>query len=135
MEIKNTQGSTETSAKCKRINCAISFLILEPSLTFENVHNILAEVKDPEKWGNVDGVPDSLQIPDSKLEEMEQAYPDFSQRQSALIQFWFDRHPAPSWELVCLALYLAGEYEVLENVQNKYLKGIVQYYVCVHDHE
>jgi hypothetical protein len=90
------------------------FIPLEPSLTLENILSVLAQVKD---LGEV------LKIPDSKKEEMEQLYPDLSQRQSALIQFWLDGHPAPSWELVCLGLYLEKEYEALENVQNKYLKG------------
>ena len=54
---------------------------------------------------------------------MEQLYPDLAQRQSALIQYYLDGRPAPSWELVCYALYMREEYEVLENVQNKYFKG------------
>ena len=96
-------------------------LPLEPSLTATNLCSLLGDVKD---W-STDGLPWRLQIPDSKVEEMEQLYPDLSQRQSALIQFWLDKHPAPSWELICLALYREEEYEVLENVQTKYLKGII----------
>ena len=92
------------------------FILLEPSLTLENILNALAQVKN---------LGDVLKIPDSKVKEMEQLYPDLSQRQSALVQFWLDGHPAPSWELVCLGLYWEKEYEVLDNVQNKYLKGNV----------
>ena len=86
-----------------------------------NLCGVLAEVKD---WSD-DGLPCGLQIPDSKVVEMEQLYPDLFQRQSALIQLWLDSHPAPSWELVCITLYTEEEYEVLENVQNKYFKGTV----------
>ena len=86
-----------------------------------NLCGVLAEVKDWSDWG----LPFRLQIPDSKVAEMEQLYPHLSQRQSALIQLWLDSHPAPSWELVCGALYDEEEYEVLENVQNKYFKGTV----------
>ena len=93
------------------------FILLEPSLTLENILNALAHVKDLSRV---------LLIPDSEVEEMEQLYPDLSQRQSALIQNFLDGHPAPSWELMCYMLYVEGEYEVLENVQNKYLKGNVQ---------
>ena len=96
-------------------------LPLEPSLTATNLCSILADVKD---WPT-GGLPGCLQIPYSKVKEMEQLYPDLSQRQSALIQYFLDRHPAPSWELVCYALYWTVEYEVLENVQNKYFKGTV----------
>ena len=86
-----------------------------------NLCGVLAEVKDWSKRGLSQG----LEIPPSKVAEMEQLYPDLSQRQSALIQLWLDSHPAPSWELVCSALYGEEEYKVLENVQNKYFKGTV----------
>jgi hypothetical protein len=92
------------------------FILLEPSLTLENILNVL---------GPVDNLGNVLSIPKSKIEEVvpEQLYPDLSQRQSALVKYWLDGHPAPSWELICYGLYDAWEYEVLENVQNKYLKG------------
>ena len=102
--------------------CCMSLsLPLEPSLTATNLCSLLGDVKD---WSD-DGLPYYLQIPESKVNEMEQLYPDLSQRLSALIQFWLDRHPAPSWELACYALYMEQEYEVLENVQNKFFKGRV----------
>ena len=107
--------------------CMSLSLQLEPSLTLNNLCSVLAEVKD---WSDR-GLPCGLQIPGSKVKEMEQLYPDLSLRQSALIQLWLDSHPAPSWELVCSALYREGEYEVLENVQNKYFKG--SYYLCIHN--
>ena len=109
---------------------SLFLFLLEPSLTFENVLNILAEVKDPEKW-NYAKIPEVLQIPRSKVREMEQVYPDLSQRLSALAQFWMNSHPAPSWELICYALYMTEEYEVLESVQSKYLKGNV-HVLCMH---
>lgn len=79
----------------------------------------MAGVKD---WDTL-GLPWRLQIPDSTVNEMEQLYPDLTQRQKALIEFWLNSHPAPSWELVCIALYYKKEYKVLENVQNQYFKG------------
>ena len=106
---------------CSSVAC-LSFPI-ESSLTATNICSVLADVKD---WWGIWGLPYYLQIPSSKVKEMEQLYPDLSQRQSALIQLWLDQHPAPSWELVCWALYVMQEYEVLKNVQNNYLKGILQ---------
>ena len=97
-------------------------LPLEPSLTATNLCSLLADVKD---W-SIYGLPWRLQIPDSKVKEMEQLYPDdLPQRQSALINFWLEAHPAPSWELVCYGLYMTLEDYLLENVQNKYFKGTV----------
>ena len=101
-------------------------LPLEPSLTATNLCSLLADVKD---WRSTRGLPFFLRIPNSKVKEMEQLYPDLSQRQSALIRYFLDEHPAPSWELVCWALYMKEEYEVLENVQIKYFKGTVYTYI------
>ena len=112
---------------CSSVAC-LSFPI-ESSLTATNICSVLADVKD---WWGIWGLPYYLQIPSSKVKEMERLYPDISQRQSALIQFWLNTHPAPSWELVCSALYLEGEYEVLENIQSKYFKGIVDVYNIQH---
>ena len=96
-------------------------LPLEPSLTATNLCSLLADVKD---WRTA-GLPFYLQIPYSKVEEMEQLYPDLPQRQSDLINFWLDAHPAPSWELVCYGLYMTDADYLLVNVQNKYFKGTV----------
>ena len=95
-------------------------LPLESTLTLENLINVLADVKD---W-SADGLPWLLRIPRSKVNELEKTYPDLTQRQSAIIQLFLEKHPAPSWELICYGLYLEGEYEALEVVQNKYFKGI-----------
>lgn len=100
------------------------FLLLEPSLTIENVLHVLADINNPKMWGK-DALPAGLQVPESKVTDMERLCPDLSQRQSALIRLWLGGHPAPSWELVCFALYTKGEYEMLENVKSKYLKGNV----------
>ena len=95
-------------------------LPLESTLTLENLINVLADVKD---WGGL-GLPFYLDIPDSKVKELEKTYPDLTQRQSAIIQLFLEKHPAPRWEIICHGLYEEREYEALEVVQNKYFKGI-----------
>ena len=95
-------------------------LPLESTLTLENLINVLADVKD---WSDY-GLPQWLRIPVSTVEELEKTYPDLTQRQSAIIQLFLEKHPAPSWEIICSGLYGEGEYEALEVVQNKYFKGI-----------
>ena len=99
--------------------------LLEPTLTMENLINVLADVED---WSDK-GLPEDLSIPVSKVKELEKAYPDLTQRQSAIFQLFLDKHPAPSWEHVCLGLYMNDEYEILEVVQSKYFKG--SYFKCV----
>ena len=102
-------------------------LSLESTLTLENLINVLADVKN---W-NAYGLPMYLRIPKSKVIELEKTYPDLIQRQSVIIQLFLEKHPAPSWEIVCFGLYLEEEYEALEMVQNKYFKGIYSI-KCVH---
>ena len=111
--------------------CCVSLsLPLEPSLTATNLCSLLGSVKN---WGT-SSIPYYLQIPTSKVAEMKRLYHDLphGQLRSALIQLWLDTHPAPSWELVCYALYMLREHEVLENIQNKYFKGIVCVYNIQH---
>ena len=105
-------------------------LPLEPSLTVANLCSLLPLVNS-KKWGT-EGLPRYLQIPDSEVKEMERLFPDLSWRQSVFIQYFLDGHPAPSWEGVCNALYRIEEYEVLENVQNKYFKGTVCIYIYIY---
>ena len=106
--------------------CCVSLsLSLEPSLAATNLCSLLGSVKN---WGT-SNIPYYLQIPTSKVAEMKRLYRDLPQRQLALIQLWLDTHPAPSWELLCWALYCSGEYAVLKNIKNKYFKGIL-YVLC-----
>ena len=85
----------------------------------ENLCDVLVDVKD---W-TTDGLPLVLQIPDSKVEELERSHPDLAQRKAAIIREYIDNHPAPSWEWVCYALYAKEEYDILERVQSRYFKG------------
>ena len=76
-------------------------LPLESTLTLENLINVLADVKD---W-SANGLPYYLDIPKSKVKELEKTYPDLTQRQSAIIQLFLEKHPAPSWAIICNGLY------------------------------
>ena len=69
------------------------------------------------------GLPLHLGISDSKLNKLKKTYPDHTQCQSAIIELFLNKHPAPNWELVCCGLYQMQEYEILEVVQSKYFKG------------
>ena len=91
----------------------------ELSLTHDNLAEVQSKVKD---WDIV-GLPMQLGIQSELTKELEEKYPDPTQRTEALIKVFLDDSPAPSWELVCQALYTIGEYDVLEFVQNKYHKG------------
>ena len=64
-----------------------------------------------------------LGIQNAMTKELEDSYPDPIQRTETFIKMFLEEYPAPSWEVVCRALYINEEYDVLEMVQNKYYKG------------
>ena len=93
----------------------------EPSLTLDN----LTSVFDGVEYMDGDllvGVADWLHIPDSKQRELKQQY-DGRQRKRVYITYYITQHPAPSWRIVALALWQAGELGALEVVHKLYLKG------------
>ena len=110
---------------CSTSDCDPSlYIIIEPSLTVENLC-VLVDVKD---W-STNGLPWRLDIPDSKVNELERSHPHLAQRKPAIIREFIDNHPAPSWEWICHALYWQEEYNILERVQSRYFKGTCQIFV------
>ena len=91
----------------------------EPSLTLDNLTSVFDGVKDMD---GIDGVADWLQISDSKRDELQQQYGG-RERTRAYTAYYITQHPAPSWRIVALALWEAGEHGALEVVQKLYLKG------------
>ena len=91
----------------------------ESSLTNDNLTEVQSKVND---WDIV-GLPMQLGIQNELTKELEEKYPDPTQRTKEFIKMFLEEYPAPSWELVCRALYIKEEYEVLEFVQNKYYQG------------
>ena len=78
----------------------------------ENLINILIDMKD---W-NKEKLLFRLDIPHSKVNELENSFPD-------VIQLFLEKHPAACWMTVCYGLYEVAEYEILEVAQSKYYKG------------
>ena len=96
-------------------------LIIDPSLTMDNLMSVLKDVKN---WSSeIHGLPWCLDIPPSKRIELENMYPDLSQRKPAILQYWLDTFPYPCWERICYALYWQKEYEVLQRVQENFFVG------------
>ena len=101
--------------------CSTFFSQLDSSLTVENVVNALKDVED---WSST-GLPWHIDIPKSKIEEVENMYPDdLELRKKAFIQYWLKEFPYPCWERICYALFWLEEYDVLQRVQEKYFIGI-----------
>ena len=92
----------------------------EPSLTLDNLTSVLDGVEDMD--GDFSGAVLFLQIPDSKQDELQQQY-DGRELMRAHTAYYIAHHPAPSWRIVALSLWEAGEHGALEVVQKLYLKG------------
>jgi hypothetical protein len=88
----------------------------EPSLTLDALSSVLDGIQD------LDAVRQWLQIPGSKRRELEQQY-DRRQLPRAYSTVFLTEVPSPSWSIVALALWEAGEHGALEVVQKLYLKG------------
>ena len=109
----------------------MSFPLLEPSLTLSNVSNVFQHV-DNYLW-RYGGLAKGLTIPDSKKEEIENGYSSLSERKTALLRYFVEDHPCPSWRLVANAAYMANEYRSLEIIRTTYLQGKCMY-ACTHTH-
>ena len=109
----------------------MSFPLLEPSLTLSNVSNVFQHVDDY-RW-RYGGLAKGLTIPDSKKEEIENGYSSLSERKTALLRYFIEDHPCPSWRLVANAAYMETEYRSLEIIRTTYLQGKCTY-ACTHTH-
>lgn len=98
----------------------------DPTLTLTKLTQLLRGVY----WG---GLRRGLHIPDSKYKAIRDQYPDDTDHQGeAILKWYLDHHPAPSWRQVAVALYNWGEHEVLQSVRDQvpFLKGRSQA-VCI----
>jgi len=99
----------------------------EATLTIANLSSALEEV---EEW---DDLAYSLGISDQLQREIEKKYSNDTQYKQAMLEEWWNHHPAPSWRLVADALYtnaIGGEWgryhKVLQMVEEKYLEDVIQ---------
>jgi hypothetical protein len=86
-------------------------------MTLDNLSSILDGVE------NIDIVGHYLQIPRSKLVELQSRQYDTRQIHTAWSSYFISHHPTPSWRIVALALWGAGELRALKVVQKLYLEG------------
>ena len=90
----------------------------DPTLTVENVREVMAEVGDWEKVGDwLLG----LGVPDSKLQEISQQSSTVREKSLALGDYWVNTDPDASWERLARELYHQGEERALA-VTKQYLQ-------------
>ena len=77
----------------------------DPTLTVENVTEVMAEVGDRERvWRSI-----LLQVPDSKLAEIRRQSSTEGEKSRALSQYWVNCAPDASWKRLANTLYVIGE--------------------------
>ena len=81
----------------------------DPTLTVENVTEVMGEVGDWERVARRVLATHGLQIPDSKLQEIKQQSSSEKEKSRAVGGYWVNTHPHPSWEKLAQVLYDQGE--------------------------
>ena len=87
----------------------------DPTLTVENVREVMADVED---WWSVG---DALDVPYSKLQRIEQQSSTEREMCLALGDYWVNTDPNASWEKLAKVLYKEGDGSVAA-VANQYLQ-------------
>ena len=77
----------------------------DPTLTVENVREVMAEVGD---WVSVGGL-FGLGVPPSKVQEISQQSSTETEKSLALGDYWVNTDPDASWEKLARVLYRRGE--------------------------
>ncbi len=68
-----------------------------------------------------------MDIPRSKLNQVNEHYQTDVQRVQASLDHWRRTHPAPSWKLLARALREVGEEALAEEVARRYVRSV---YMC-----
>ena len=90
----------------------------DPTLTVENVTEVMGEVGDWERVGQW------LEIPDSKLQEIKQLSTSDREKSRSLGKYWVTTVPGASWERLGYALYNKGEETAAAMVKQYLPKGM-----------
>ena len=90
----------------------------DPTLTGENVTEVMGEVGD---WKAVENW---LGVPDSKLQEIKQLSTSEREKSQSLGRYWVTNAPGASWERLGYALYIEGEETAAAMVKQYLPKGM-----------
>ena len=93
----------------------LPFSLSDPTLTVENVREVMAKVGN---WVEVGG---ELGVPVSKRQEINQQSSTEREKCLALGDYWVNTDPEASWEKLAMVLYQEGEGRALA-VTKQYLQ-------------
>ena len=100
------------------LTVTIPFLCPDPSLTTDNVMEELGEVEG--KWREL---ADWLYIPESKRDDIAVTHHSDSDRLRAVMEYWIQTSPCPSWKRLVSALEQIDMFTLAEHVRDKYCGG------------
>ena len=100
-------------------------------LTPSNVMRALRELEEG-KWKRL-GLGDLLSIPQSKMDEIKQNFPNTIDQKKQCIYYWMQKDPVATWRRLINALYWTGETKLADSIRSnaESLTGIQCNYTCM----
>ena len=97
----------------------------DPTLTVENVREVMAEVRNWESVG------DWLDVSNSKQQEISQQSSTKREKSLALGDYWVNNHPHASWKRLARKLYYCGEKRALAVMKQYLQQGMCVLVACM----
>ena len=91
--------------------CVVLGVPLTPS-------NVMREVREVEDWWGERGLGDLLWIPQSKIKEIRQNFPDEMEQKKQLITYWINTDPLASWRRLIMALDSMKETKTADSIRS-----------------
>ena len=102
-------------------------------LTPSNVVRALRELEEGEWWDEDDGLGYRLYIPQSKMTEIKQNFPNMIDQKKQFIYYWMQKDPLATWRRLINALDMMEETKLADSIKSNAepLTGIQCNYTCM----
>ena len=87
-------------------------------LTPSNVMRALRELEEARWWKWVGGLGDYLYIPQSKMTEIKQNFPNTMDQKKQFIYYWMQKDPLATWRRLINVLYWMGETKLADSIRS-----------------
>ena len=117
------------SSLCSSSQCVFMCAAGVP-LTTSNVMRALRELEEGKWWKG--GLRYRLSIPQFKMTEIKQNFPNTMDQKKQFIYYWMQKDPLATWRRLINALYEMGETELADSIMSNAepLTGIQCNYTC-----
>ena len=101
-------------------------------LTPSNVMRALRELGEGKWWKEYGGLGFWLSIPQPKMTEIKQNFPNTMDQKKQFIYYWMQKDPLATWRRLINALYKMGETKLADSIRSNAepLTGIQCNYTC-----